>query len=190
MSEAMHARRLLLVFILLCGLPLAAHAQSGVRRCTGAHGETVYTDKPCAAVDAMDRVPVVARASMPVTLRTGCARTLGDLTYTITSAIDGRDVNQLASVYHWAGMSTSAGYAVMRRLDGVLQRPLLDIAPVGGGSGDPVWRDDGSGLSVPVYPKARPPTALKVIQAIGKDGASTSTTFALRRNFDCWWISY
>ena len=141
----MHARRLLLLFILLCGLPLAAHAQSGVRRCTGAHGETVYTDKPCAAVDAMDRVPVVARASMPVTLRTGCAHTLGDLTYTITSAIDGRDVNQLASVYHWAGMSTSAGYAVMRRLEVCCNAPCSTSPPSAAAPATPCGGTTGAG---------------------------------------------
>ena len=187
----MHARRLAIV-ALLCCLPLLAHAQSGVRRCTGTHGETIFTDKPCAAVDAVDRVPAMARPSGGTsTLRTGCAHTLGDLIYTVTAAIDGRDVNQLATVYHWTGVSTAAAYSVMRRLDGVLQRPLLDIEPTGGSSGEPVWQDDGTGLVVPAPSRPRAPTRLKLVQAMGKDGASTtSTSFALRRYYGCWWISY
>lgn len=110
--------------------PTAAQAQ--IRRCTDAHGNSVYTDRDCATAGGVDRLPRgAAPASAQQTAYTGgCARNLRDLVGQITSAIDAHDGNKLASVYHWAGMSDDRAYAVIERLDAIAQRPLLDIAPV------------------------------------------------------------
>lgn len=110
--------------------PTAAQAQ--IRRCTDAHGNSVYTDRDCASAGGVDRLP---RGAAPATAQQtpytgGCARNLRDLVGQITSAIDAHDGNKLASVYHWTGMSDDRAYAVIERLDAIAQRPLLDIAPV------------------------------------------------------------
>lgn len=110
-------------------LPGTAHAQ--IRRCTDAHGNSVYTDRDCASVGGIDRLPRGAAPSPQQAPYTGgCARNLRDLVGQITSAIDAHDGNKLAAVYHWAGMSDDRAYAVIERLDAIAQRPLLDIAPV------------------------------------------------------------
>lgn len=111
-------------------LPAAAQAQ--IRRCTDARGNSVYTDRDCAAVGGVDRLPrgAAAAAKPESAYAGGCARNLRDLVGAITTAIDAHDGNKLAAVYHFAGMSDDQGYAVIQRLDAIAQRPLLDIAPV------------------------------------------------------------
>jgi len=116
--------------LLLC-MSWPAPAAGQVARCERPDGTSVYTDHRCADVDA------VARASTTTSLtgnrrvyRGGCARNLHDLMFEMSTAIDARDANRLANVYHWAGMSGRGGYAVMDRLDTVVQRPLVDIVPV------------------------------------------------------------
>ena len=54
-------------------------------------GETVYTDKRCEDVGGMDRLPRVASGGMGGSsiYRSGCSRTLSDLVYQITAAIEG-----------------------------------------------------------------------------------------------------
>ncbi|MGO1071877.1 hypothetical protein [Lysobacter sp. CA199] len=108
--------------------PAAAQAQ--IRRCTDARGNSVYTDRDCAQVGGVDRLPRGAAQTQKPPYTGGCARNLRDLVGQITNAIDARDGNKLAAVYHWAGMSDDQAYSVIERLDAIAQRPLLDIAPV------------------------------------------------------------
>ncbi len=125
------------LLLLLTAAPAAlllhsSPAQAQIRRCTDAHGNSVYTDRDCASAGGVDRLP---RGAAPATAQQtpytgGCARNLRDLVGQITSAIDAHDGNKLASVYHWTGMSDDRAYAVIERLDAIAQRPLLDIAPV------------------------------------------------------------
>lgn len=108
-----------------------APAAAQIRRCTDAHGNSVYTDRECSAVGGVDRLPRgAAQAQSPAQSGGGCARNLRDLVGQITQAIDAQDGNRLAAVYHWTGMSDDQAYAVMQRLDAIAHRPLLDIAPV------------------------------------------------------------
>lgn len=117
--------------------PSAAQAQ--IRRCTDARGNSVYTDRDCAAVGGVDRLPrgAAAAAKPEAAYVGGCARNLRDLVGAITTAIDAHDGNKLAAVYHFAGMSDGQGYAIAQRLDAIAQRPLLDIAPVMGAAPEP-----------------------------------------------------
>src|SRR5687767_11718706 len=88
-------------------------AQAQVRRCTTVDGGTVFTDRLCSEVDATEQVQR-AEAGTPLRpYRGGCARTLQDLIHEVTSAIDARDGNRLATTYHWAGLSTRTGYSVI-----------------------------------------------------------------------------
>jgi hypothetical protein len=108
-----------------------SHAQAQVRRCTGPDGSPVYTDRPCEYIGAVERLP---RAQVAARAGTrgggGCARTVRELVYQLTAAFDGHDVNRLAGVAHWVGMSTQAAYRQMNRLDAIARQPLIDIVPV------------------------------------------------------------
>ena len=169
--------------LLAAGLwPLPTPAQ--VRRCVIPDAGTVYTDRRCADIGGVERLPDEgATGGVRQAYRGGCARNLQDLVFEITTAIDSHDANRLASLYHWTGMSSRQGYAVMARLDGVVQRPLVDIAPVMPASAEGV---DGD-----LYPQTtvrRAPVGLRIEQTLTNGSTPSHTVFGLHRHLDCWWI--
>lgn len=175
--------------------PALTHAE--VRRCSAPDGSLVFTDRRCEDIGAIERVPhdAVSMGASRV-YRGGCSRNLRDLVYEVTSAIDGRDVNRLASVYHWVGISTSTAYGVMNRLDSIAQRPLVDIAPISAAREEPVYEDDGAPTDAdadsapPPQPSARrAPVGLRIEQTLSNGSTPSRTVFGLRRNLGCWWIT-
>jgi hypothetical protein len=127
------ARLVLLVTLAAAAsAPTAAPAQDPApRRCIGPGGNTIYTDRPCETLGATARLP---RGAAPAARggggRGGCARTLQELVYAITNAIDTRDANRLGEVYHWVGHDQTSGYRVLDRLQAIVDRPLVDIVPL------------------------------------------------------------
>lgn len=117
-----------LCLLLLAGL-FALPASAQIRRCTTADGGHVYTDRECKDVGAVERQPRQAGQSGRL-IRRDCSRNVQDLVFEMTAAIDNRDVNRLAGIYHWPGTSSRGAHAIMQRLDAVVQRPLVDIRPV------------------------------------------------------------
>ena len=195
---------LLLSLAALSAAAMAAGAQAqqtGVRRCTLMSGETVYTDKRCEDIGGMDRLPEIvqpdarAAAAYPY-LRASCSRTLSDLVYQITAAVDARDINRLTGVYHWVGVSDSAAKRVLDRLENVIERPLLDIVPIRL-TPTPVTDDAGNVVDENAdgyYPQATAtqtrPIGLRLEQVLRNGTTPTRTTFWLRRNWGCFWITY
>jgi hypothetical protein len=197
---------LLLTCLLLALWPRPAQAE--VRRCVTAGGQTIFTDRKCVEVDAVERLP---RAEVPGAARLlragGCARTLQDLVFEMTSAIDTRDANRMAGLYHWPGTSADAGYRIWMRLDAIANRPLVDIVPVmpasspvpSSSTGDSGDTDDGeSSMPTPpadgeLYPQTtvrRNPVALRVEQTIGNSATPSRTVFGLTHYFGCWWLRF
>ena len=95
-------------------------------------GDTVYTDKNCEDIGAMDRLPAgtTGPSATGALYRGGCSRTLSDLVAQVSMAITAGDVNRLAGVYHWSGVSDASALRILDQLDAVVQRPLVDIVPV------------------------------------------------------------
>lgn len=157
--------------------PAAAAAQ--VNQCVRPDGVPLYTDRECsesgATAKAPDNDPAVSGGRR--LYRAGCARDFQDLLYEMTSAIDSGDVNRLAGLYHWAGMSGRAGYAVMDRLDALVQRPLVDIVPVMPGDEFP-------------YPQTTvgAPLALRIEQTLANGSTPSRTVFDTHQHLGCWWI--
>ena len=145
----------LLVACALASLPAGTHAQQ-VQRCIGPDGRAVYTDRRCDDIGAVDRLPSAAAADGPRLFRGGCPRVLSQLVGEIGAAIQTRDVNRLAGIYDWRGMSDASASRVLDRLEGVVERPLVDIAPVYpyGGDGDAT-----SGLPAAAVVEPSPPAA-------------------------------
>ena len=176
------------VAALLAGVP-ATVARAEVHRCSTPDGGSVYTDKRCSDIGAIDRLPraQAGPAGASRLYRSSCSRTLRDLVYELTTAIDSRDVNRLAGVYDWSGMSTSSAYAVMDRLDAIAQRPLVDVTPVV----PQVAEADGNLVDGEYYPQValrRAPVGLRLEQTLGKSATPSRTVFGLRRHLDCWWV--
>ena len=161
--------------------PFPAPAQ--VNRCMTADGIALYTDRRCTDVGAVPGPVRTDAAGSGRIHRGGCARNLQDLMYEMTSAIDSGDVNRLASVYHWAGMSGSAGYAVMARLGAVVNRPLVDIIPV-----MPAGPDGEDGWLYPQTTVQSAPVALRVEQTLANGSTPSRTVFGMHRHFGCYWI--
>ena len=102
----------------------------------------------------------------------------------MTAAIDARDANRLAGVYHWVGISGSTSAGLMQRLDAIAQRPLVDIVPV-----TPGMDGEDAAYYPTTIPARQPQVALRVEQTLANGSTPSSTTFGLRRHFDCWWIT-
>ncbi len=192
------------VFLLAClalwaSLPApVAHAQQqGVQRCTLMSGETLYTDKRCEDVGAMDRLPSASTTTTAATgtlYRGGCSRTLSDLVTQVSSAINAKDVNRLAGVYHWAGTSDAGALRILDRLDAVVQRPLVDIVPVRPAPA-PVLDAEGQVVDAnqdgyyPQTAQRQRPVGLRVVQTLKNSATPADTTFGLRRAYNCFWIT-
>lgn len=187
--------RSLLLALVACALHATpTHAQ--VRRCVSPGGEPVYTDRQCSEIGASERAldaPGAIRS--PPAYRGGCARRLSDLVYGVRGAIDARDVNRLALYYDWAGMGTRQAYAVMGRLDGVVNRPLFDVLPVYAPS-PPILAADGSVADANAdgyYPQTavrRAPVGLRLEQTFSNGVTPVRTTLGLRKRLGCWWVHF
>lgn len=130
-----------------------APAQSPkLNRCVGANGDTVYTDRRCEEIGAQSRGIRSPSGATLSTRRMACARSLQDLVHEISAAIDHRDVNRLGAVYHWVGHDDASGAKVYDRLQAIVDRPLVDIAPL---------RAAAPSISAPTEPPAvdAPPAA-------------------------------
>ncbi|KAF1686065.1 hypothetical protein B1992_09715 [Pseudoxanthomonas broegbernensis] len=123
-----------------------APAAGPVQRCVTDEGRTLYTDRRCADLGAVDRVPPPrgTAATDGRLQRIGCARTLGALAGEVGAAVRAGDVNRLAGVYDWAGVSNASASRILDRLEAVVARPLVDVAPVM--AADPA---EGTGMPVP-----------------------------------------
>jgi hypothetical protein len=179
----------LLLLLLGCGT-----AQAQIRRCTGSDGTTIYTDRRCQDLGAVERIPDASGARRGRMAANTCPRNLQDLIYQLSDAIGSRDVNRLASVYYWAGQSTRNGYALMRRLDAIAQRPLADIVPVYPRRADTYPNadgdsDDGTGMAYPQTTVQQAPIGLRLEQTLANGSTPSRTFLGLRRAYGCWWVS-
>ncbi len=181
--------RLALLLIALVGCD-GVHAQ--IRRCMASNGTTIYTDRRCQDLGAVERLADDRQAGSARSYRYSCARSPQDLIYQLSDAINNRDVNQMASVYYWAGQSTRTGYALMRRLDAIARRPLADIVPIYpavreevDGAVDATGSDGGE---YPQQPASRRLVGLRLEQTLGNGSTPARTFLGLRHAHGCWWI--
>ena len=181
-----------------------AHAQK-VQRCTTLSGEKVYSDKPCEDIGAIDRLPSLpgnpaARGSSSL-YRGSCSRTLSDLVYQISSAVEAKDVNRLASVYQWSGISNESANRILDRLEAVVNRPLVDIVPV---RPEPAPQlppapplpsepdgaaDQNKEDNYPQASRSPRPIGLRLEQTLANSSSPSQTYFGLRRSYNCIWIT-
>ena len=184
-----------IAFILLaCACwPHAAGAQ--VRQCIDSDGMLVYTDRQCADIGASERPASQAGVGLygQRLYRGGCSRSVQDLVYSLSSAIQSGDVNQIAGVYDWTGMSTANGYRLMARLEAIARRPLVDVQPMYAGGAneygyDIVEFDEETGAVVSKPPRKPRLVGLRVEQTLGNGSTPSRTVFGLRKHLGCWWV--
>ncbi|MEN4904186.1 hypothetical protein [Luteimonas sp. TWI1437] len=186
-----HAVTLLLPLLAVVAATPGKMAHAQIRRCVAPDGGTVYTDRACSAVGATTGPKRGAGTAAVTAYRSGCQRHLRGLIQELSYAIDSRDTNRLASLYHWRGISSVGSDRILDRLDAIAQQPLVDIvaqrpAPTtrtpGGFAGWTGVQD------LPASTRVQPPSSLRLTQT-GRGGTGASqTVFSLHRHFDCWWI--
>lgn len=185
----------------------AAPAHAQVRRCVQPGGDVTYTDQRCASIGAEERAASHDSVGSSRLYRGTCPRTTRDLMFEMRQAIAAGDVNHLASLYHWAGMSSGAANTVMRQLETLVQQPLVAVAPV---MAAPVAMPAAASLAAPTAsPVASPiasaavrgtaappparrwgatPVAVRVEQTLAGSTTPSRTVFQLHQYFGCMWI--
>ncbi|WP_243039001.1 DUF4124 domain-containing protein [Dyella sedimenti] len=190
---------------LLLLLPMGARAQDGIHRCIGPGGNPLFTDQPCAALQATpvavappatdarsNPEDVPATAPPPPVL---CAASVDALRRSVQEAFASHNPNRLAGLMLWNGYGHDAVVADIRSLDTLMQRPLLEVgeAPsdsaMPGDAGAPV-QPPGDDAFAPPSPSAIFNRSQLVVRTAGDGGTGTSheTRFGMVRRSGCWWL--
>ena len=183
---------------LLCLIALArtapALAQSEIHRCIGRNGNAVFTDQPCAALQA---TPVTATALPDAAAPAGpppilCAANRADLRQSVIDAFARHDANRLAGLMLWNGYGRGAAVADIGALRELMRQPLLDIQPSDDGSDNPDEPPAGSSDADPYAADAPPPSASNrlVLHIGGNDGSGSPRVlrFGITRRSGCLWL--
>ena len=188
-------RPALLLLLLIAGLLAPDAVLAQVKRCTAADGTLVYTDRKCDDIGATERLGALPSAGGAIAghHRNVCARTVQDLVYSFSNALQSGDANQVAGVYDWAGMPTSSAYKVMTRLEAIAKRPLIDVQPMYSGDtnaygDDIVTFDETTGEVITRAPRKPRLIGLRVEQTLANGSTPSRTNFGLRQRLGCWWV--
>lgn len=182
------------VFVAACLASTLARAGTGdLNRCIGHDGRSVYTDQPCASMDATVRpqAPGSAgsnRAATVVRVHVrDCAATLPALRDGIQAALAASDVNRFAAFFQWAGSSAREADAVLDRLQGIVARPLRAVSLVRTSRAAPADDAPGADLTAPAPPAAAIAIAIDQTRA-GGDSSPMRTVLAVSSSMGCWWV--
>ncbi|OOG59784.1 DUF4124 domain-containing protein [Rhodanobacter sp. C03] len=187
---------------LLCLILLAwatpAAAQTEIHRCIGADGNPLFTDQPCAALQATSVSPATAPgngsavAEPPPVL---CAANLGALRQSVIDAFANRDANRMAGLMLWGGYGRGAAVADIRSLGNLMKQPLLDISPADNPvpvDGDPPAPASSSADPLDPNPAVATPAASNqlVLHTAGNDGSGSphELRFDIVHRAGCLWL--
>ncbi len=176
-------------------LPLCLRAQDGIHRCVGPEGTPLFTDQPCAALQATpvvppprDDVPTAATpnpATAPPPVL--CAATVSELRQSMLDAFATHDPNRLAGLMLWGGYGREGVVADIRSLGGLMQRPLLGIGQADDDAADATGNGDAEGP-----PRSADPNGERqlVIRTAANDGSGAphETRFDIVRRSGCLWL--
>jgi hypothetical protein len=175
-----------LLLLLIISVPL--HAQDVIHRCIGSDGHPVFTDQPCAALNATPSIsaPTPAAASSvtgglhnpPPVL---CAATREALRQSVTEAFATRDPNRMAALMLWNGYGKQSVVTQIQDLGQLMRRPLIGIGNVD--------EDTPASAGSNAIPPPREDDDL-VVRTASNDGsgAAHETHFAITRRSGCLWL--
>jgi hypothetical protein len=190
--------------LLLFLLPFCALAQNGIHRCIGPDGNPLFTDQPCAALQAtpvnapppttpapqaaQDSSPAIATTPPTVT----CATSVAELRQSMVDAFATRDPNRLAGLMIWNGYRRDAVVADIRSLGSLMQRPLLDISAPGEDDSPASGSSEGTDMSDD-HAAPRRSTGdgnQLIVHTASSDGTGTphESRFTVVRRSGCLWL--
>lgn len=186
-----HMLALLCLILLVHAAP--AVAQNEIHRCVGADGNPLFTDQPCAALQATSVSPPATAGpgsppeSPPAVL---CATSVDQLRQSVVDAFASRSPNRLAGLILWGAYGRGAAIADIRSLGSMMKQPLLDISPghepASTDSAPPAADapDSGSAPSVPAAGHQL------VLHTVGSDGSGNPNElrFDIVHRAGCLWL--
>lgn len=181
----------LLLILLLCSAN--AMAQAGIHRCIGPDGNPLFTDQPCAALQA---TPVIAPAEPAPSPQTSpvtepppvlCAATVAELRQSVLDAFASRNPNRLAGLMLWGGYGHDAVVADIRSMNALMRQTLLDVAE---DTGDPPASASSSPGDAGAPPPRTPANPRIVVRTVADDGSGGAheTHFSVVRRSGCLWL--
>lgn len=178
--------RLLLFALSLMALP--AGAQTAIHRCIGSSGNPVFTDQPCATMQASPvRASPTPEGAPPTAPPILCAAARDDLRQGVIEAFAQQDANRLAGLMLWNGYGRGAAIADIQRLASLVRQPLLGIDF----PGDPTPANS-AGMPYPATAKpasSAPSASMLVLEVADRAGTGTRQwQFDLVRRAGCLWL--
>lgn len=159
----------LLLASLALSSPPGEASTSHVSRCAGADGTAIYTDGSCRALGAqvtpmsahlvrnlvregalgLSQSMAMATVNRPDRRESSaaqCARTPGQLAAALKTSLSAGDVNDLAGIYDWHDMSGKQSRTVLKRLEQMSDRKLIDGRFFATGMGEAAGKPGESGV--------------------------------------------
>jgi hypothetical protein len=174
--------------LLVAALPVIAPAQTAIHRCIGASGNPVFTDQPCATMQASPvRASPGPEGAPPATPPMLCAASRDDLRQGVIEAFAQQDANRLAGLMLWNGYGRGAATADIQALANLVRQPLLGIEF----PGDPA---SANNTGTPYPDAAAPPAAAPAASTLVLDVADRTGADARQWHFDlvhragCLWL--
>ncbi|HET6805212.1 MAG TPA: DUF4124 domain-containing protein [Frateuria sp.] len=157
-----------LLLLLALATP-AAYAQAPIYHCIAADGHPVFTDQPCASLQATPAPASSATGGAPL-LRppaVTCAVDEDQLRDAVIDVFANQDANRLAGLMLWAGYGEHAVVSDIRGLADIMRRPLIGI-------------DLAAGATMSEL----------VVQTASEDGSEedSETRFAIEPRAGCLWL--
>lgn len=162
----------LVLLLLLVAAVLPVHAQAPIYHCIAADGHPVFTDQPCASLQATPAPASTAIGDAP-SLRppaTTCAADLETLRAAVIDAFAHGDANRLAGLMLWPGYGEHTAVDDIRALAALMRRPLV-------------------GIDLP-YDESGGAAAELVVRTVPEEGSDEDgeTRFAIEPRAGCLWL--
>jgi hypothetical protein len=180
-----------LLCLVLFSRTAPASAQSEIHRCIGANGSAVFTDQPCAALQATPVNPAVTpvQGPPPATPPVLCAASPTLLRESVIDAFARRDANRLAGLILWNGYGRGAAIADIRSLAELMKQPLLDVDLPGDLDHDePAPAPSGSGNPSTAAPASTDEQLVLHFAGIDGSGTPREVRFGIVRQAGCLWL--
>ncbi|HET9484584.1 MAG TPA: hypothetical protein VFO79_11560 [Xanthomonadales bacterium] len=190
-------------------LLLALDASAAIHECSVPGGTPTFTDQPCAGLGKVYKlssgdierkrpgrsvIPSVARENERSRFGVGCAaRSPQSLVSAVKVALQSGNVNELAGLYDWNGMSRPRAMEQMNRLTKIAQRAPLDVMLESANAGwdYAVVESDGLRAFEGVPPPEPGLPSVRIDQyASGGDDLLDTTRFPITRDSGCVWLSF